>query len=58
MNTGMTTPTAAEQAIIDASAARSDAVNAWLENLKATDAAQFDAVRRLPFEEIATLAGL
>lgn len=44
----------AEQAAID----RHDAVNTWLENLKATDPEQFDQVRKLSFDEQATLAGV
>lgn len=50
--------TATEKATQDASIIRADSVNAWLENLKATDAPQFELVRRSSFEEIATMAGL
>lgn len=56
--TGVNQPTAAEQVIIDREVVRSNLINAWLENLKNTDAAQFENVRRLPFEEIAIMAGL
>jgi len=50
--------TAAEKAVVSASVTRSNAVNTFIENLKTTDAAQFEKIRRLSFEEIATIAGL
>lgn len=54
-------PTQAEQAAAEAAAdawERSKAVDAWLANLRDTDPDRFDQVRKLYFEEQATLAGV
>jgi len=51
-------PTQAEIKAATASAKRSNTVSIWLENLKTTDTAQFEKIRILSFEEIATIAGL
>ena len=47
-----------DPAVIEAGRQRAQAVDTWLANLRDTDPDQFEAVRRLSFEEQAKRAGV